>query len=419
MKKLIVLFLFLVVSFAQFEDMQKVKNEDAFFIDVINTVSGEKGQAKLDIYLQIPYTTLQFINAQNKYIAKYSATIVILDKNTNEVINSENWESSVSVDSYEFSVSKKSYYIDLKSFNIKPGSYQLKVILDDVESNKSYTVDYNIIAFEQHKELFLSDLLIIEDEIQSSAGTQYIPNISRKVTSDRIKMQFLLEVNSDTARSIDLDFRVTDKNNAVIFENKIDRKLLTGKNIISIKVDSLAFSIGTYNIQLKTVVNGNIFTRQKSFASYIAGLPNSITDLDQAVKQLVYITTNNQIDFIEQSKDYKEKLEKFTSFWKSKDPDPATEVNEILVEYYNRVNYANKRFKGIQEGWRTDMGMIYITLGPPDNVDRYPSTAGTKPYEIWQYSNLNRSFLFVDITGFGEYRLQNQNVQDWSTYRQY
>jgi hypothetical protein len=38
--------------------------------------------------------------------------------------------------------------------------------------------------------------------------------------------------------------------------------------------------------------------------------------------------------------------------------------------YYERVEQANKQFSNFKEGWKTDMGMIYILFGPPWYVDR-------------------------------------------------
>jgi hypothetical protein len=49
--------------------------------------------------------------------------------------------------------------------------------------------------------------------------------------------------------------------------------------------------------------------------------------------------------------------------------------------------------------------MVFIILGSPNNVDRHPFALESKPYEVWQYYELNRTFIFVDETGFGDYRL--------------
>jgi GWxTD domain-containing protein len=121
---------------------------------------------------------------------------------------------------------------------------------------------------------------------------------------------------------------------------------------------------------------------------------------------------------IKDAKSDEEKLEKFKEFWKKKDPAPKTEQNRVMREYYRRVAYANKHFKHYYDGWKTDMGMIYIVLGPPDNVDRHPFEYNSKPYEVWHFYNINQSFYFIDETGFGDYRLLNRNYGDWYRYRQ-
>ena len=53
------------------------------------------------------------------------------------------------------------------------------------------------------------------------------------------------------------------------------------------------------------------------------------------------------------------------------------------------------------------MGRVFIIFGPPSDVERHPFDIDAKPHEIWYYYDLNRSFLFVDEEGFGEYRLKS------------
>jgi hypothetical protein len=85
-----------------------------------------------------------------------------------------------------------------------------------------------------------------------------------------------------------------------------------------------------------------------------------------------------------------------------------------MDEYYTRVNYANVHFRGMREGWRTDMGMVYIIFGPPSDINRNPFNRSTgtlfagrtiKASETWSYYNINRQFIFIDETGYAEYHL--------------
>ena len=87
------------------------------------------------------------------------------------------------------------------------------------------------------------------------------------------------------------------------------------------------------------------------------------------------------------------------------DPSPGTEENELMDEYYRRVDFSNANFGTMQQGWQSDRGMVYIILGAPNDIERHPFESDGKPYEIWTYYRINRDFIFVDTTGFGDYRL--------------
>ena len=75
------------------------------------------------------------------------------------------------------------------------------------------------------------------------------------------------------------------------------------------------------------------------------------------------------------------------TFWKQRDPTSGTPLNEYKDEHIRRVQYANKWFSrgSSKPGWMTDMGRIYIILGEPISKDRYPSTLGLYPCEVWSY----------------------------------
>ena len=55
-------------------------------------------------------------------------------------------------------------------------------------------------------------------------------------------------------------------------------------------------------------------------------------------------------------------------------------AKSVISLYYERVEQANKQFTSFKEGWKTDLGMIYILFGPPWYVDRYLNTMA------WSYS---------------------------------
>lgn len=76
-------------------------------------------------------------------------------------------------------------------------------------------------------------------------------------------------------------------------------------------------------------------------------------------------------------------------FWTSRNPDPHSSINTFKEEHYRRLAYVRDHFGDARynDGWRTDMGRIYITLGPPQQTAKYHQGISTRPVEIWFYQS--------------------------------
>ncbi|NPV82859.1 MAG: GWxTD domain-containing protein [Candidatus Aminicenantes bacterium] len=93
-------------------------------------------------------------------------------------------------------------------------------------------------------------------------------------------------------------------------------------------------------------------------------------------------------------------------FWKRRDPLPETTVNEFKEEYFLRIEQANRLFgEGGKQGWLSDRGRIWITLGPPDHRETYPRGQSFYgyPVEIWHYGFYQ--IYFIDRFWNGNYQL--------------
>lgn len=106
-------------------------------------------------------------------------------------------------------------------------------------------------------------------------------------------------------------------------------------------------------------------------------------------------------------------------FWKRFDTTPETPHNEFKEEYYRRFNQANNEYStkvdDRTDGWKTDMGRIYIKYGEPNEIERYPSSLERKPLQQWFYYQLGDQgdvyFLFEDEDGFGNFSLVHSTAR--------
>ncbi len=421
MYKLLVMLFVAVNLFAQVEFDEKIfpyTFEPVFSFENISYKSEEPGKTRLDIFIQIPYTNLRFLKEDNKFTASYMLTITIYDSLKSNIINSNSWDETVNVTGYNAAHSRQNFNLNLKSFNLYPGRYRVICEVFDKDSKRNYALDKLIDVKSINDNPDLSEILLIAGTVMHNNVEKLIPNISREIFTSNKELPFVFEIYSDKKCSIYLEYMITDQSKTVYFQKRFLTEIDSGKNIINQTFENTTFSLGVYELRLSIMdENFNVLkTSSKQFYSFIKGYPRSIVDLDISVDQMVYIASADELDRIKSMQTYETKLNAFTDFWSKKDPSPGTSENEALIEYYRRIAHANKNFSKNNKGWRTDMGMVYIILGAPNSVERRPFEQ-TQPYEIWHYFDINQYFIFVDYTGFGDYRLKYPLTYEWAKYR--
>jgi GWxTD domain-containing protein len=134
-------------------------------------------------------------------------------------------------------------------------------------------------------------------------------------------------------------------------------------------------------------------------------MPFSLRDFDIAQKYLKLITSENEFDNLKSGSKNVQR-EKFIEFWKKHDPTPSTAYNELMTEFYKRVDYSIINFSTVStpDGSETDRGKTYILNGKPDETERTlnPNEA---PFEIWTYKKINKKYIFIDESRQGNYKL--------------
>src|SRR5437588_398976 len=133
---------------------------------------------------------------------------------------------------------------------------------------------------------------------------------------------------------------------------------------------------------------------------------------DWLERDVAYIITRDErYSFLKLTTD--EAREKFIeTFWEIRNPSPGSPANSYKDEIYQRIAFADARFgigSGV-EGWRTDRGRTYITLGPPQQKQVLRNSANLYPIEIWFYGGANPALppffyvMFYQRQGSGDYR---------------
>ena len=154
-------------------------------------------------------------------------------------------------------------------------------------------------------------------------------------------------------------------------------------------------------------------------------------------KDVVYIITDEERKAFQALQTDEERAKFVEQFWDRRNPTPGSSENPYRVEQYRRIIYANAHFgsKTSVPGWKTDRGRIYITFGPPDEIDEHPGGGvferpaaegggqiTTVPFEDWRYRYIQGigsdvTVEFVDSGKNGEYHMtMDPNEKDAVRY---
>jgi len=423
MKTFSVIVLLLVQSiFAQADFTEALdygKFSGKFSVDAANYLGSEPGLSATTIFIQVPYSGIQFVKQGFRFNAEYTITLKITETLFDSVVYHNIWTEGVKTREFEKTKSENSFNLSQKVVELEPGDYKIFCMVEDNNSQRKKTINKTLIARSINDTLDISDIMLISKVVRSKRGDEIIPNVENSVTSKLNELAFYFEIYSNKETDIPLEFVLYDKMRDKSTRFPGTKHVLSGRNMIYHKLDNTKFTLGNYDLHINSLVDSSakMLGSIKSFRSSYKSIPSSINDLDKAVDQMIYIATSTAIDSIKSIPDYNERLKKYVAYWDRIDPTPDTDANEVMNEYYARVSYTNLNFKSYFEGWKSDMGWIFITLGPPDYVYRQPMASDEKPYELWTYYEINRTFKFTDETGFGHYRLVNPEYGDWLRYR--
>jgi GWxTD domain-containing protein len=140
-------------------------------------------------------------------------------------------------------------------------------------------------------------------------------------------------------------------------------------------------------------------------------------------RDAVYIITDDEKSVFAELTTEDEKERFIEQFWRRRDPDPRTALNEYKEEHYRRIAYANERFHSGKEGWRSDRGRVYIVHGEPAEIESYAAGSfydrefeqgggqtTVYAFERWRYRHLDGigddiELEFVDSSFTGDYHL--------------
>ena len=132
---------------------------------------------------------------------------------------------------------------------------------------------------------------------------------------------------------------------------------------------------GYYFFQTDTVASSGLLLKSahESFPK--------VKDWEEMIQMVTYISTRKEHEALLLAEDKKKALDEY---WMTLARNPDT-AKELIRNYFRMVEFANILFTDFKEGWKTDRGMVYIVMGPPQEVNFYLDR------EVWSYAGMDGS----------------------------
>ena len=352
---------------------------------------------------EILYDDLTFELFRDEYHAEYEITIFIQDEDGEKTLGYITRNYKVTLKDFKKTNSRKIKDRHSIQFPLNPGEYKFVAIITDINNGKR--VKRNLET--EIDDIFDTGILISDIlfyQVNPKSGERLIlldNNFNREETEIWVHVSIATISDEDP---IDISIQY--------YESQDNKTILSDTTIAPMKMVNLWHKVDLRNkkesqnsLLISASQGGKEYENSRAITFFWTRSPQTDTDIKNALKQMIYVAPEDSIDkYLELGRE--DQIGYFIRFWKMMDPSPKSEHNELKDEYFHRINQANQFYTFFKNpGCFTDRGRILIKFGPPDEIDRHPFDDYSRPYIIWIYHNLKKTFLFVDTAGIGEYRL--------------
>jgi GWxTD domain-containing protein len=365
------------------------------------------GRDRVEVYFSVTNRALQFVKAKTGgYEASADLSVILLEDGSSQVAG-DSQRLRLRANKYEETTCVDSVRTGVMSFPAHAGDFKLVVALVDRDTNMRSSVEARFNVPEIETLPSLSDIRF--EEPGTRGRSRVYPNVRRSYTGDLDSIPFYFEVYAeDKHLPLIIEYRVMEADKGIAYRDTV---IVSEPGEARLEADIPADSIsnGYFNLVLGILGEKGKYEAKRAKAFEVRSqFFYWGKDVESAVDLLAYIASGGFIESFEKA-DPETRKTLWDEFWREKDPTPETPRNEFYEEHVRRFEFANERFRTAHTpGWKTDRGRIYIVYGPPDQVETYPYDMDRDPTEVWQYNKLGRRFVFVDETGFGDYRLVDE-----------
>lgn len=376
------------------------------------TLAGRGDSTLVDLGLSFENRSLSFQRDRGTFAARYRVDVTLTPAGGSPITVTSN--EVVRVASFQETQRSDESIFFQQGFLVAPGVYALAVIVRDPASNAASRVERQITVPAYSAGMFSAPAMVYEVRGRTSVADSLdaVLNPRGTVSHGGSDTLYLYVEGYGYSGPTTVPVVVRDDRDSVVMRDLIR---FNGGAAVEGRVVRLASEsppLGELTIQ---VGEGASAARLQALVSFARGWV--VTNYDNLLSLLRFFPYEQGLVNSLRGAKPADRARLWRQFWSATDPIPATPENEALDRYFTRIAIANDRFREEGgEGWRTDRGEVYVTLGDPDQV--YESPVGSdRRFVQWVYNEYRAVLYFEGTLGFSRMRLTTNSRAEFARAR--
>ncbi len=387
-------------------------------IDVWTGKQATTDALKTVVHLEFRPCDFVFQKVGDRYQAAYEFELGIYNA-SRELVGTQIHQGEIQENSYEATRECEKFLLCQFTFTgLPPGDYTAVLLATDRITQKSAILETPFqVALPQSEHLSTSQLLLARRANipaagnQGSAGMGVVPAPEPVYGALQPELFVYFEMYPEQPSDEDsvryrLSYIRPDNRQVVFFEG---RQKLFGRHIPVFKsLSTETLPPGKYRLmaEVQTLDGRFSLVSEKAFRVYQHPVDLRFRSFKSVLRELALVASKDEIKQLKKVP-VQQRQQAIEAFWKAHDPTPGTDENELMTEFYRRLEIARHHYwnGSPEKGWLTDQGKVFVMYGVPDRVIRRRDPVKHIALEIWQYHSLRVEAIFLDRYGFGNYRL--------------
>lgn len=376
----------------------------AFVGKISAFASGNPDTTLLLASISVPNRALTFTREGDRYRAPYEVKLTI-NRGDVEAANVDAMEI-VRVGSFREINRTDESVIFQHYFHIPPGVYTLSAMVRDMGGSRSATQQANIKVPVLGTGRFSTPLLVYE-----ALGRSVLDSMPRLLASPRSSAVFgrdstvaiYVEAYGQGTR-LPVDFVVRNDKGAQLWRDSATLARRGGlfNGIVSVPISTVGVGIAQISFTRRDSPDS---ARTPLFVSFGEDIP--LMSFEDMLGYLRFFASPFQLNQL-RTAPLERRATVWAEFLRATDPIPETATNEEMQNYFGRIQQANAEFRADRNpGWLSDRGMVFVSLGEPDqilerNVNAQMSAmqvGQNTRLQIWQYRKYSSQLVFYEETG--------------------